>query len=118
MTSTKGLYSLIIASMLLMGCGRPGSESGGDSAFDRAWQESVNIDSSGVANIAEGDTIHSESGLVMYETTGPLTYDPGKQTEVFAFEIYAQNSRQRAPCSTGSARTRCARTATLSPSTR
>ena len=56
--------SLILVSMLLLACGRPGSES--DAEWEGVWQSSVNVDSTGVTNIAQGDTIHSESGLMMY----------------------------------------------------
>ena len=93
MRAAIGGLCCFITSTLLVACGQPSSESGDAAAFGEVLKASVNVDSTGVANIAEGDTIHSESGLTMYETTGPLAFNGEKPTEVFAWEIYAEKLR-------------------------
>ncbi len=82
---------LLATAVLAAACGQNSGDTGAAAEFDRVWAAAVNIDSVGVSNIAEGDTIVSESGLTMYETTGPIRYDPDNLTELFAWEFYAES---------------------------
>ena len=82
---------LLTTVVLAAACGQKAGDKGAAAEFDRVWAAAVNVDSIGVSNIAEGDTIVSESGLTMYETTGPIRYDPDNPTELFAWEFYAES---------------------------
>ena len=61
---------LLATAVLAAACGQNSGDTGAAAEFDRVWAAAVNIDSVGVSNIAEGDTIVSESGLTMYAGGG------------------------------------------------
>ena len=77
--------------LLFVACDREPPEPKGV-AEDVQWPAPGLVDTMGVNNISEGDTIHSESGLVMIEKTGTFPYS-GRESEVFAWEIFARQLR-------------------------
>ena len=79
----------LLGAALAMGCADEPAQEAVDEAAQTGREAGVRVDTVGVRSLAEGDTLNTESGLTVVETT--VMFPPeAADGEAFAWEFYAE----------------------------